>query len=165
MNGEIKIKGQFKVTCRNPDGSIAWEEIVDNGNTTAGLNAILDTFFPPSSAQITTWYIGCINNAGFVALAAADTMGSKQWSEFINYTGPRPTWTVLAAAGGTKASNGVVTISILANGTIQGLFICSNNTLGGLTGVLYSTALLSSPRAVANGQTLDLSYSTTLTPS
>ena len=65
-----------------------------------GLNHILETEFH-SGAQVTTWYIGLVDNAGFSAFANADTMASHAgWAESSAYTeANRPTWTAGAAGG------------------------------------------------------------------
>jgi hypothetical protein len=161
---KIKFQGWFDLVCRNPDGSVAWEErLVLNGTTTAGLTNNLGVYFV-SGTQITTWYGGLVDNAGFSAFAAADTMSSHAgWTEFTNYgESVRQTWSPGAPAGGI-VTGAFGTFTISASGTLKGAFVVSNNTKGGTTGVLWATGAFSSAQAVVSGQVITLSYTCTCT--
>jgi hypothetical protein len=109
---------------------------------------------------VTTWYIGLVENAGFSAFANADTMASHAgWAESSAYTeANRPTWTAGAAASRQITNAATVDFSINASVTIKGLFIASNNTKGGTTGTLWSTAAFGSRVALNNGDTLKVTY-------
>lgn len=137
-----------------------------NAAVTAGLNYLLDAGFRAQTA-VTTWYIGLIDNTGFSALAAADTMASHAgWSEFTSYSQTaRPSWTISnAAASGSLASSSATSFTISADGTIRGMFLTSLSTKSGATGTLWATATESAGRAVANLQTLEVFYTNTFTP-
>lgn len=137
-----------------------------NAATTAGLNYLLDAAFRAQTA-VTTWYVGLIDNTGFTALAAADTMASHGgWSEFTSYSQTaRPSWTISnAAASGSLSSSSATSFTISADGTIRGMFLTSSSTKSGATGTLWATATEASGRAVANGQTLEVFYTNTFTP-
>lgn len=66
-----RVQGVFKVKCIRPDGSIRWEEEVQNLITNVGLNFILDNGL--NSTEAGTIYLG-LKNAG--SPAAGDTMSS-----------------------------------------------------------------------------------------
>lgn len=137
-----------------------------NAATTAGLNYLLDAGFRNQTA-VATWYVGLIDNTSFTAIAAADTMSSHSgWAEFDDYDETtRPAWTIAnAAASGSLASSSVTQFTINASGTARGMFLASNSTIGGTTGTLWATAVESSGRAVASGQTLQAFYTNTFTP-
>ncbi len=56
----------------------------------ADKNQLLNAQFD-AATQITAWYLGLIDNAGFTALAAADTydeinQAGNGWDEFADYT-------------------------------------------------------------------------------
>lgn len=137
-----------------------------NAATTAGLNYLLDAAFRAQTA-VTTWYIGLIDNAGFTALAAADTMSSHAgWAEFTSYSETtRQAWTIAnAAASGSLTSSATTTFTISADGTLRGLFLASSGTKSGTTGTLWATATEANTRDVTNGQSLEVLYTNTFTP-
>ena len=164
MRTKVRSKGAFLFECFNPDGSLAWRELVPNGVTTAGLNDMLQVAFN-SGTQKTSWFLALINNAGYTAVALADTMASHSgWTELTDYNeATRPTWVAAAAAGGSisNSSTGNFT-NTTANNQVRGAFLVSDNTKGGATGTLWATALLSTVRTLNAGQVLKISYTTTL---
>jgi len=83
---DIKVHGHWKVECLNPDGSVAWIEEFDNAVTTEGLNHILNVEFH-GTTQVTTWYVGLINNSPSPSLNAADTLASHAgWTEWTAFS-------------------------------------------------------------------------------
>ena len=143
---------------------VKWEEANCNLITTVGKNNILDNHFTGSS-YTATWFVGLIDNASFTALAAADTAASHAgWIEFVGYSNATrlaPAWAT--AAAGSKAFSTPVSFSINAGGTLNGGFINSVSTKSGTTGVLCSEGSFAATRIVANGDTLNVSYTSTLT--
>lgn len=161
---KIKQKGWFRVQCFNRDGSLAWEEKFPNGATSAGLNDMLNVYFN-SGGQTATWFIGLINNAGFSALSADDTMASHLgWSEFTDYSETvRQTWTPASVGGGSITNSTTSDFTNVSNGnTVYGLFLTTNSTKGGTTGIMWATGAFSVPRTLDSGQILKCSYTTTL---
>jgi hypothetical protein len=159
VKDDFRARGKFRIEHRNKDGKLLGIYEVPNGIVDVGLNHILETEFH-SGSQVTTWYIGLIDNASFSALAAADTMASHAgWVESADYTeANRPTWTAGAAAARTITNAVTVDFSINATKTIKGIFITSNNTKSGTTGTLWSTAAFGSTVSVNNGDTLKVTY-------
>lgn len=158
---EFRPRGKFTVEHRDKNGKLLNKFEIPNGIVDEGLNHILETEFH-SGTQVTTWYIGLIDNASFSALANADVMSSHAgWVESSAYTGAtRPQWTAGTAA--TRAITNASTVDFAINTdstTIKGIFIVSNNTKGGTTGVLWSTAAFGSTVNVNNGDTLKVTYS------
>ena len=143
---------------------IKWEESLHNLITTVGKNNILDNHFS-GSAYTATWFVGLIDNASFTALAVADTIASHAgWIEFVGYSNATrlaPSWGV--AAAGSKAFSTPVSFNITAAGTLNGAFINSVNAKSGTTGILCSEGSFAATRIVANGDTLNVSYTSTLT--
>lgn len=138
------------------DPVMVWEDESENLVVTTGRNALLDnTFNSPASA--TTWYCGLVNNAGFTAYAAADTLASHSgWAEAAQYTGNRPAWTKNGAASAGAMSNSSSKASFAVNDTvtIRGAFLASVAT--GTSGTLYGVGDFSSARSVESGDTLTL---------
>jgi len=155
---KIALRGKFKVQHMRADEVIGEYEF-PNGIVNEGINQLLDAGFNAGSA-VSLWYIGLINNAGFTALNNADVMNSHTgWVESAAYTeGTRPEWTSGAAA--TRAITNSVTVDFSVNATVtfRGIFLTSNNTKSGTTGILWSTAAFLTNVSATNGDTLRITY-------
>lgn len=161
MNQPLPLKGRWKIEHFNKDGELLGVYDVPNGITDAGLNYLLDAGFD-AGTPVTSWYIGLIDNAGFSALANADTMASHTgWAENTAYSNStRPQWTCGAASSRAITNASTVDFNINTNSqSINGLFITSNSTKSGTTGTLWSTASFGSPVALNNGDVLKTTYS------
>ncbi len=154
------LSGRFVVEHRDLNDTLKAIYEVPNGIVDVGLNHILETQFNGGS-QISTWYIGLIDNSGFSATSDTDTLASHSgWSEFTSYTeSNRVTWASDAATGRAIANTATADFSINATGNLKGIFVSSNNVKStGNTGTLWSTANFSSVVATANGDTLKVTY-------
>lgn len=154
----LNARGRFLIDHIR-DGKVIGQYSIPNGIVDVGLNNILEVYFH-SGTQITTWYIGLIDNAGFTALSNSDTMASHTgWSESTAYSNAnRPQWTAGTAASRQITNAATVDFNINATATIKGIFITSNNTKGGTTGTLWATATFASNVSVVNGDTLKITY-------
>jgi hypothetical protein len=160
MNQKAKMKGRFVVEHRDSEGKLKATYEFPNGIVDEGMNHILDTQFH-ATTQISTWYIGLVDNSGFSAFADADTLASHGgWSESTSYTeSNRVTWDEDAASSRSISNSTTADFSINATGNLKGIFISSNNVKStGNTGTLWSTAAFSSVVAHANGDTLKVTY-------
>lgn len=157
---KMKVRGRFHFEQWR-DGILIDEWECPNTVTNLGRNSILDTAIG-GVAQITTWYVGLIDNASFSAIAAADTPGSHAgWLESVAYSeSVRQTYTP-AAASSQSVTNSASKATFTINGTatINGAFIISNSTKSGTTGTLLCAASFSGTRAVISGDTLRVTYS------
>ena len=142
-------------TC--PDGP--------NGITDVGIHYVLEVGFrdgvAPDPAQIGTWFSLLIDNASFTGVAAGDTSASHAgWIENEDYDETeRPT--VAFAAAATRAITAAISWTINDTITIRGIGIISDDTKGGATGTLFSTALFASPPSLVAGNVLTANYSLT----
>ena len=131
-----------------------------NGITDEGIHHVLDRFtdFTGPEPTLAPWYAGLIDSSGFTGVDASDTMASHTgWTENQSYSeSVRQTLSFGAAAA--RAISDSVSFSINATVTIQGLFVPSDNTKGGTSGTLFSTALFSTPPALVSGNTLTANY-------
>lgn len=152
-------KGRFIAQVFDKQGSLKWEAEIPNGVVDVGIHYLLDAGFNGGS-QVTTWYMGLVDNSGFSAFANADTMGSHSgWTENQNYSeANRPEWTAGAASSRSVTNSATVDFSMNATATIKGIFITSSNTKGGTSGTLWSTGAFSSNASVTNGDTLKVTY-------
>ncbi len=169
----MRVLGRYKATFREyENGPIFHEEEFDNLVTTIGKNFLLDTTLAGSSYTVVGPYMGLISATSFTAVAAADTMASHGgWLEAGTTNTPTYSARIIcawsAASGGVKALSAGLTFTFTGSGTVQGGFIVTGS--GAVTtnlstaGTLYSAGTLTTPQPVVSGNTLTISYSTTLT--
>lgn len=136
-----------------------WElAYLKNGITDEGIHYVEDTCFTNNDTAETAWYAGLIDSAGFTGVDASDVMSSHTgWSESTAYSeGVRQTLSFAAAA--SRSITAEVSFTMNATVTINGLFVVTNSTKGGTTGVLWSTALYSTAPSLESGNVLTSNY-------
>lgn len=157
----LGIGGTFFAECFKADGTLRWKDKAKNIIPNVVLNDILNVYFAQSS-NTSAFSIGLVDNNGFSAFAATDTMASHTgWSENQQISnGSRPTWSPGAAASQaiSNPTAAVFNMTPTSGCTIKGFFLTSNNTLGGTSGNLVATAALTAPQACNNGDTLKCTY-------
>lgn len=159
----LTVGGVFTVTCRSrKTGKVLWRQRFHNAITTAGLTHLADVAFN-GGTQVSPWYLGLINNSGFSALSAADTMSSHAgWTELTSYDeATRVEWDQNAPVSGVITTNTASTFTISATVAVYGAFLVSNSTKGGTTGTLFATGAFSSVQNLEDDQTLDVTYDCT----
>ena len=163
------VGGHFVIECRDSDGNLQWEDTAENGVTNLALNDVLNVYLR-NTAATANWYIGLVDNAGFTGFAAGDTMASHTgWAENTNFSNAnRVQWSPGAAAsqGVTNGTTCDFNMNPVSGATIRGLFLASDNTKGGTTGLLFSTAAFSGGNQTVNsGDTLKVTYTVSATSS
>ena len=162
---QVKAEGHYHAVCYDADGNLKWEDDIENLVTTVGKNFALDTVFA-GSAYTAAWSMGLVDGGSAPTYNAADTMASHAgWTENTGYSNAtRPTPAFSSASAGSKATSTGVVFTINAPGTIAGAFMNTNSTKGGTTGSLYSAgSFTGGNKAVANGDSLSVTYTATLT--
>jgi len=165
--------GRYEVECIGADGKLKWRDTIENVVATVGKNLALDTFLAGSTYTVTGPFMGLISSTSYSAVAAGDTMGSHSgWLEAggtnaPTYTGNRKTAVWSAAASGSKALSAALSFAITGTGTVKGAFLCYGsgavNTKDSGAGTLWSAGTFSTgDKAVVNGDTLNVNYSTSL---
>lgn len=135
-----------------------WEVAHKNGITNEGIHYNLDTAFTNNDTAETAWYAGLIDAAGFTGVDPSDTMASHTgWTESTAYSEPNRQ-TLSFPAASSRSITAAVSFTMNATVTINGLFVVSNNTKGGTTGVLWSTALYSTAPSLVSGNVLTSNY-------
>jgi hypothetical protein len=140
---------------------------------TVGKNLALDSFLAGAAYTVTGPFMGLISSVSYSAVSAADTMTSHAgWLEAggtnaPTYSGNRRTAVWAAAASGAKAVSPALSFAITSSGTVKGAFLCYGsgavNTKDNTGGVLWSAGTFSTgDKAVVNGDTLNVNYSTSL---
>jgi hypothetical protein len=173
-NEQARAHGRYEIECIGPDGQVKWRDTAENVVTTEGKNSALDVYLD-AATQITSWFIGLISSVSYTAVAAGDTAaqidGTNGWKEAgalaannPDYSqGTRPAATFGEPSSGSLSTSSASAFSITETGTVKGCFLISNSTKGGTTGVLYSAGLFTGgDKAVANGDTLNVSYTASL---
>lgn len=163
-NETMTIRGDYTVECIDAEGNVKWSEEFKNLVTTVGKNFMLDTTFSGSSYDA-AWYLGLVDGTSSPTYNVANTMASHSgWTEFTSYsesTRPAPSWG--SAAAGSKATT-ATSFSINGTGTVAGAFMTTDNVKSGTDGTLFSAGNFSGgSRTVASGDTLNVTYTATLT--
>jgi hypothetical protein len=161
FGNQFKPKGHFVVEHRDKFGKLLDIYKMPNGIVNVGKDKILDDMFNDGTQTAnSSWYIGLIDNSGYTALAAADTMASHSgWNEFTTYSeANRVAWGSGAASSQSTTNASPATFNITGSATVKGVFVTTNNTKSGSTGTLWATALFSSDVPVSNGDQLKVTY-------
>ena len=152
---------------------LKWRETIENVVCTVGKNLMLDTALAGAAYTVVGPYMGLISSTSYTAVAAADTMASHAgWLEAgganaPTYTGNRKTAAWSAAASGAKALSAALVYAITGTGTVKGAFMvygtAASATKDDTGGTLWSAGTFTTgDKAVVNGDTLNVSYSTSL---
>ncbi|MHC4301285.1 MAG: hypothetical protein ACYS7Y_28790 [Planctomycetota bacterium] len=175
-SGLTNLRGSFVVEHWRAGKRIN-EYHFDNGIVNEGKNKLLDVMFD-GATQITTWYLGCIDNSGYTALADADTydnidQAGNGWDEFKNYTDgnnadnttTRPVWPADPASAQSITNSTVAVYNITGSGTVKGIFAVGGGSAPQTKGdhasgsTLWATALFTSGDvAVQNSDQLKVTY-------
>ena len=174
----VGIEGHYHVVCRDADGNIKWEDEFPNLVNAGGKELMLDTLLSGTSYTTVGPFLGLISGTG-LTFAAADTLTSKTWTEFTNYTvggsAVRGTASFSAATStGTTPTNvttktaSAITYTITGGGgTVGGCFLVTgtgaSSTQGNTSGTLYSAGAFSTAKITTAGDTVSVTYSTTAT--
>jgi hypothetical protein len=174
----VGIEGVYHVVCRDADGNIKWEDQFPNLVNAVGKQLMLDTLLSGTTYTTVGPFLGLISGTG-LTFAAADTLSSKSWTEFINYTvgGSAVRGTAVfsaASSSGTTPSNvttktaSAITYTITgAGGTVGGCFLVTGagavNTQSSTAGTLYSAGAFATAKVTTAGDTVSVTYATTAT--
>ena len=139
-----------------------WQETFPNGITNEGIHYLLEVGFRSDDAmpvaQLAPWYAGLIDNAGFTGVNATDVMNSHTgWSEATQYDETNRQ-TLAFPAASSRSITAEVSFTMNASKTIEGIFVTSDNTKGGTTGTLWSTAPFASAPSLVSGNVLTANY-------
>lgn len=172
VNDEMRAIGLFHATFRDCDGKVYHEEEFPNLITTIGKNFQLDTTLAGSSYTVVGPYMGLISSTSFSTTAIGDTMASHAgWLEAGTTNAPTYSARIIcawsAASGGAKSLSSALVFTFTGTGTVQGGFIVTGSgavvTNLSTAGTLYSAGALGTAQPVISGNTLSMSYTTTLT--
>ncbi len=156
------MRNFFKVECVR-DGEVIWTEDFQNLVVDVGLDDSLDKHLKGSS-YTATWFVGLTDGAT-VTVAAGDTMVTHAgWVDTQTYSNATRPALTLGTVSGQSVDNSASVAAFNINGgqTFGGAFVCSDNTVGGTSGILYGAgAFTGGDRAVINGDTVNVTVTLT----
>jgi hypothetical protein len=163
----MRAGGVFHVQCLDKDGNLKWETTEHNLVVNEGLQNMNTQYFKGSTYSA-SFFLGLITGPGSgTTFAAADTLASKAWTEFTDYSGSRKvvTFGTATTADPSIISNSASPSSFTISGgggTVAGAFLCTVSS--GTSGVLFSESDFQSPgdRVVVAGDTLNVTYTFSL---
>ena len=163
----MRAGGVFHVQCLDKDGNLKWETSEHNLVVNEGLQNMNTEYFKGSTYSA-SFFLGLITGPGSgTTFAAADTLASKAWTEYTDYSGSRKavTFGTATTADPSVISNTASPASFTisgAGGTVAGAFLCT--VASGTSGVLFSESDFQSPgdRVVVSGDTLNVIYTFSL---
>ena len=163
----MRAGGVFHVQCLDKDGNLKWETTEHNLVVNEGLQNMNTQYFKGSTYSA-SFFLGLITGPGSgTTFAAADTLASKAWTEYTDYSGARKvvTFGTATTADPSVISNSASPASFTisgAGGTVAGAFLCTVSS--GTSGVLFSESDFQAPgdRVVVAGDTLNVTYTFSL---
>ena len=162
----MSIQQVWEVECYGPDGKLKWREGFKNLVTNVGMDEYLDRIFN-SSGFTSADFVGLKRTGSIVA---GDTMSSHGgWvtvpaTTYSNATDPAYSPAAASSQSVTNAASKAAFL-IIDTDTIFGAFIKNDNTQAGTAGILLGGGDFSSSRGVANGDTLNVTMTASLTSS
>jgi len=169
----LKTLGIFHAECLDKDGRVKWRDSAPNVVTTQGKNSILDQYMDRGTA-FAEIVLGLHTTVGNAASTYNSPSPQVEVAGAVVAARIRPTWA--AATGGAKNNNASPTsfpiISTAAPASTTGITGCFLATgIAGITvpghttvgSILVSSGSFSVARPVVSGDTLNVTYSLTLT--
>ena len=157
----LGVANYYHVECFDIHGKLKWEEKFKNIVVDEGLNDILTNYWK-GAAYTAAHYVGLTD--GTPTPAASDNMTIHTgWAEVVPYSeGTRQALTLGAvAAKSVDNSASKASFSINATATVGGIFIPTNSTKSGTTGLLIAVAAFASDKAVESGDTINVTATLT----
>jgi len=162
----MRAGGVFHVQCLDKDGNLKWETTEHNLVVNEGLQNMNTEYFKGSTYSA-SFFLGLITGPAPNTFAAADTLASKAWTEYTDYSGSRKavTFGTATTADPSVISNTASPASFTisgAGGTVAGAFLCT--VASGTSGILFSESDFQAPgdRVVVSGDTLNVTYTFSL---
>jgi hypothetical protein len=156
------LGGVFNVQCFDAAGNLKWKDQFHNLVVNEGLQDLNDKYFK-GAAYTAAWFLGLVTGPGSgTTFAAADTLASKAWTEFTDYSGNRKAVTfgtpTLADPSVIDNSGSPSQFVITgAGGTVAGAFLAGVAT--GTSGILFSEGdFTGGDKVVTSGDTLNVTY-------
>lgn len=172
---QMEVCGRYRAECLDAQGNVKWVEEFDNLVTTQGKNHLLDHGLAGPATAVNT-RMSFINNSPTPVPVIGDTYathaGFTELGSGVIASRGSPNFSV-AASGGAKSTSAAVSANVIGTGVVGGVAI---NLIVGAVGnvanvadtatagaILYSAGTFTTAKSVSNGDTLNVTYSSTLT--
>jgi hypothetical protein len=163
------VRSHWDVECRDKSGKLKFVDSVGNICTDEGLNKLLDVMFH-GTTPIATWYLAIYENTSpSYTPAAGDTYAVPNYLEVTDYDeATRPAFDEAAASAKSMSNTASkATFTMNASKSLYGAALVGGgspangkgDTGGG--GVLYATALFTTPKSVESGDTFKVTCTLT----
>lgn len=166
-----EVSGHYTMECIGSDGQVKWTESYDNLVTTQGKNHLLDNGLAGPATAVAVRMSLITSGTPVVGDTYATHAGFVELANTV--VAARGTPTFSASSAGTKATSSAVAYSVIGTGTIVGsainLVVGTVGNLGVVAdtatagAILYSAGLFAVAKSVSSGDTINVSYSTSLT--
>jgi hypothetical protein len=164
----LKTEGVFYVECYDKDGKLKWKDEARNVVTTQGKNSILDRYLGLAAAPANQ-AVGLHTTVGNAASTYATP--SPQVECVVGTYTARLAPSFSAASAGAKTTSAAVSFPIVGTDTVAGCFVAQGpvgvmtrgDTAAAAAVLVSSGAFGGGSRAVVNGDTLNVTYTLTLT--
>jgi hypothetical protein len=163
MDADVTVEHHWRCEARNAKGDLLWVDEFDNLVTTAGKNYYLDAALK-TGATSPALYVGLVDSSAHV-YAAGDVMNSHAgWTENVTYSqSTRVAWTPGSISAGSVDNSGSAAVfSINGTTTIAGCFFTTGSAKSGTAGTLVGEGDLSVSRSLANGDTLTITVTASM---
>lgn len=179
LNDQLDPHGFYEVQCFDKDGNLKWEDTIHNVVCTEGKNAAFTQLFKTGISGTPPLYMGLINNVTYSAPVVGNTAGAiansgsaNSWNEAVVGTcAARQVPAFAAASAGAISLSAARTFTIVGTDTINGVFLLITSvaavaptaTVAATAGSIWSAgAFTGGAKAVANGDTLNVSYTASM---
>lgn len=140
-----------------------------SGATTMTINGVSQalpagTSFTVAGDTLTHTILSSVGGATPTSITFTPALnGSVSNSAVITFLNGRPQWIPTAASAKSITNSASVNFAINLDSTvIDGIFVISDPTLGGTSGLLYSAGTFASSQTLFNGDTLKITYTVSL---
>ncbi len=170
MNEGMEVEGRYSVECMDALGNLKWTEHFDNLVTTQGKDHLLNHGLAGPATAVVSRMSFITSGTPVIGDTYATHAGFAELGSGVIAARGTPAWS--ASSGGVKATSAAVSASIIGTGTVTGVAI---NVIVGAAGnlgvvadtatasaILYSAGTFGVSKSVSNGDTLNVTYSTTL---
>ena len=157
------VGGIFNIQIKDANGNVRDEFACENLVVDDGLDYILNAAFAAgATAQISSWYLGLINDQH--TPAAASTManvgaGSVEVTAYTPASHPAYTPNGATTAQTISNSDNAATFTITADSTaVRGLFVTDQSAQGATTGLLLAAAQFPADKILNTNEELVATY-------
>ena len=170
-NNTMEVSGQYTAECLDATGKVKWVEKFDNLVTTQGKNHLLDNGLAGPATAVAVRMSLITSGTPVIGDTYATHAGIVELGSGIIAARGTPSFS--AASAGVKGTSAAVSYSVIGTGTVTGsainLVVGAVGNLGVVAdtatsgGILYSAGIFAVAKSVSSGDTLNVTYSSTLT--